>query len=387
MSTFYSTPANVQDFKKPESYKTWSKTMHDWNIGAFDAQQRKLPDGHPQFWVELDHPPTALPVVKPIAWKAFPKYFTQFPEPKEKYGDAENRRPTPEDTRKPRRQDEYFEWFVHYNSSGKMIRIDFTCEGPEYFESLFELEEDVCVDLYRKYVNPSVTAEELKGSDGYYSKYNKWNTTHGAMHLNNGANTLGAEIYLAAHSTILRKNKFGPVTEPEKLVGCGRLGVELRFSDPHIASEVNTLCNQGLRVGLKNPVGIYISKPNLAGLVAPDGKNHMKLLRGIEGTEETKEYGLRYSFDVSNETFTINDCTLGGKQIYFAGQIVEECFEVFLEGIAEQAPHGKQKMLPCINVRHDHYIPPSESINESRSIATKAEPTPTRRSRETPNQS
>jgi hypothetical protein len=45
--------------------------------------------------------------------------------------------------------------------------------------------------------------------NGRYFPYNKWNTTHGALHLIHPANTLNAEIFIAADATVLRKNSDG----------------------------------------------------------------------------------------------------------------------------------------------------------------------------------
>src|SRR4029077_14840566 len=127
----------------------------------------------------------------------------------------------------------YCEWFTH-REAGRITRIDFTSEGPEYWEHL-GTDQELCVSLYRKYLNPPVSDDELandlfwqhdvadtdrdtntgevfrfiRWKKNAYNPYNKWNTTHGAMHLTHPANTLRAEVNLASDATVLRKSGAG----------------------------------------------------------------------------------------------------------------------------------------------------------------------------------
>src|SRR5262245_14933343 len=119
-----------------------------------------------------------------------------------------------------RQQDEYCEWFVDRDAAGRVTRISFTAEGPEYWEEMAKVDPDLVVRLYQELVNPAVQRTDLfwqfdvagRNLDtgqfniifqrGEYNPYNKWNTTHGALHLTHPANTLGAEINLAADATV-----------------------------------------------------------------------------------------------------------------------------------------------------------------------------------------
>ena len=103
-------------------------------------------------------------------------------------------------------QDEYCEWFVTRNSSGKITKIEVTAEAPEYYEFLYNNDKELLLKLYQQYVSKQVKIEDLQiSSRGQtkYDPYNKWNTSQGIMHLNNFPNTLFAEIYLAASATVV----------------------------------------------------------------------------------------------------------------------------------------------------------------------------------------
>jgi hypothetical protein len=132
--------------------------------------------------------------------------------------------------------DEYCEWRVTHNPDGKIRRVTFTSEPPEYWQALHGDtlpniqgvstyptvgDHSLLVELYREYVSPEVQYEDLICAEdlvdysnpaapavvyakGTYNPYNRWNTTDGIMHLTQPANSLGAEIKLGADATVLR---------------------------------------------------------------------------------------------------------------------------------------------------------------------------------------
>ena len=161
-----------------------------------------------------------------------------------------------------RQQDEYCEWHVDRNSTGGIARITFTSEGPEYFERIAAVDLTLVGDLYREHVNPAVQDAELVWPEdvrndrgdivfarGSYNKWNVWNTRKGAMHLTHQANTLGAEINLAADATVQFPVPQSPAnTLPFRLICCARFGGVNRSSDPLIGAGVNGLARSGLAV-------------------------------------------------------------------------------------------------------------------------------------------
>ena len=111
-------------------------------------------------------------------------------------------------------------------------------------------EPDTLLKLYHKHVSKDVTLVDLtdfnnkQGDENrrVYNAYNKWNTTHGIMHLNCPPNALSAEIYIAAEAALLWKNRRGKILSgAQELINCGQYGRSTRSSDPTIGFEVNGL--------------------------------------------------------------------------------------------------------------------------------------------------
>jgi hypothetical protein len=118
--------------------------------------------------------------------------------------------------------DEYCEWHVVRDpDTNKIVRVIFTSEPPEYWAGMFGTlgdpadgtpfpipgDRDLVPALYRELVSPSVQIDDLicqetiqapNGSiyaqKGQYNPYNKWNTTHGIVHLCAPPNSISAEL-------------------------------------------------------------------------------------------------------------------------------------------------------------------------------------------------
>ncbi|MBG0831986.1 hypothetical protein HS041_30230 [Planomonospora sp. ID67723] len=220
-------------------------------------------------------------------------------------------------------QDEYCEWSVTRNDAGKITRVTFTCEGPEYWEVLAQTRPDVVVDLYRRHVSPDVQRSDLFGPDGRYRPRNEWNnsTTHGAMHLIQQSNTLDAEIELAAAATIRRVIDGRELTTAEELINCSKYGAAERNSDPHIGQVVNSAARQRADISLADPVGLYIDGLSTDGWSAPDGSDPMGYWRYVRGDAG---YPVRAVYEVPvNRNFTVGDITINGRPIEFGAQIAD----------------------------------------------------------------
>ena len=93
--------------------------------------------------------------------------------------------------------------------AGKITKVTFTCEVPEYWRTLFQPEPNVVVHLYRQLTgNSSIVKADLM-SGGAYNKNNLWNTTKGMVHLtvDQLANTLDAALGLARGSAAIRHER------------------------------------------------------------------------------------------------------------------------------------------------------------------------------------
>jgi hypothetical protein len=256
-----------------------------------------------------------------IAWDAFPRAITRWYRDDDKPDEARWR---VSEVLRPRlygktasgdpvhvlerQQDEYCEWFVRRDRKRRITRVDFTSEGPEYWlflahgsEVLYRELEDpprfrcdgdlgLVVELYREHVSGRVREADLVWKEdvfvrdsrggwrlghrkGEYDPYNKWNTTHGAMHLTHRSNTLSAEILLGAEATVLRANRDAPVTDIDALICCSGYGNPNRSSDPSIGATVNGFARAGYAVSIADPIGLYISELDHDAFAGPDGED------------------------------------------------------------------------------------------------------------------
>jgi hypothetical protein len=235
-------------------------------------------------------------------------------------------------------QDEYLEWFIHRDAASEITAIDFTCEGPEYWDFLSRnLSRQDFVDLY-KIANPAVTEEALFDANGNYDPENGFITSQGIMHLIHPANTLGAEIDIVAQSTMHRNNP--QVVNCHRCHSAGVIGDGNRKSDPTIASTVNQLALDGRAITIADPVGLYINHLDTAGWVTPDGSDPQELFKITRGTP-----GVRARFEVPNNKFKISQIKIGNEPIRFAGQIAEH---VFIQVTAIVGPKNEFKQEPTV---------------------------------------
>lgn len=326
-------PANIDDFDSISNQKeAWNEFISSSFDDEIQVLESILGEGKNQFYN-----PTKTETTEPIAeqaitWVGFPKIIKERHPGNDRAAWKEADRLLAGGERP---QDEYLEWHVT-RQNGKIIRVTFTCEGPEYWEALAQGypqgydgprnagatgSREKLLSLYQEYISPEVELEDLF-RNGVYNSYNKWNTTNGAMHLNQRNNTLRAEINIAAQATILRQKNGVVLTDADELIRCARYGAPGRASDPTIGALVNFLAREGYAITLQNPVGLYIDRLDTHGWTKPDGSDvdpgYWKILRGNPGAI------LRAVYEVPEaEGFTVGDLLIGGESIEFGGQIAD----------------------------------------------------------------
>ena len=253
-------------------------------------------------------------------------------------------------------QDEYLEWFVHRDANNEITAIDFTCEGPEYWDFLSrKLPKQDFVNLY-KIANPAANAQALFDANDNYDPKNEFNTSKGIMHLIHGANTLGAEIDIVAQST-MHRNK-------PQVVNCRRchdvngIGDGNRKSDPTIASNVNQLALDGRAITIADPVGLYISKLDTAGWVTPDGSDPQALFKITRGNP-----GVRARFEVPANKFKISQIKIGGEAIKFAGQVAEHIFIQVTAIVGPKNEFTQEPVVQCTGGAPPHAFAPAFAAN------------------------
>jgi hypothetical protein len=343
--TALSPPGKLEDFQKKESYQAWNDSLSSLFDDAVQATQHYLKGLPSQFFNPSKGTPSAPDrAEQPIKWPGFPRLLENSGlPPDEQLRRAEFISGT--SIGRFRFQDEYLEWFVTQDNKGKIVRIDFTCEGPEYWEFLATHESDVLLALYQSHVSADVKLSDLL-TGSKYNPLNVWNTTRGAMHLIQPANSLNAEIRIAADATILRKNADGSLkTEAQDLIMCAGYGVAGRASDPHIGDLINALARDGYVISIKDPVGLYMSRPRLVGFATPDQKPIMQdwftVARGSE------DYILRGVFKApSGSQYAVGDLLIGGIPLLFGGQVAK-VIDMGLTGVAYGKGTVTDPAFPC----------------------------------------
>ncbi|MFZ1426700.1 MAG: hypothetical protein WAS21_08040 [Geminicoccaceae bacterium] len=354
MAFVFSPPAFVADL--PESARaSWSEKVKGW----FREGKATLPAGHRLFSAADEDVSSAVKVI--IPWEAFPRtikllYPTDLQSrwssaeavaSKDLFGRTANyfiRLGTGFSSANLlfRNQDEYCEWHAYKDpGSGKLQRIAFTCENPEYWTHLAASDETKLVDLYRALVSPDVERDDLFFSQdifsrafdaaggvvnqrGRYNPLNRWNTTDGVVHLTHPANSLAAEIFLAADATILRVDGDGaPVTDQAALICCAQFGGVNRSSDPTIGGRINGLVRSGLAVSIADPVGLYMGEIDSTPIEVPGGipfDDCWKVKRG----DASARMILHAEFALPEGSgFDLEDVTVGGEPLRFGGQLAE----------------------------------------------------------------
>lgn len=324
--TDFDPPGFVDDLDSNASV-LWS----NWVSEQLSAARDRDGDGlfshygpRPQFFNALTHPPDADATEADITWTAFPRQVTvQSVGNRQRWQTADSSRDL---------QDEYCEWSVTRDATGKIRRVTFTSEGPEYWQFLATVHPERALALYQQHVDPAVQADDLFPA-GRYEPRNPFNrtTTQGAMHLIQPANTLGAEIELAAAATLLRRKDGKLLTTEQELIRCARYGVATRHSDPHIGAQVNALARLNADITLANPVGLYIADLSTAGWETPDGCDPKRFWRITRGTPEK---AVRAVYEVPVDLgYTVSDVRIGGQPIEYGAQIAD-FITIKLTGVA-----------------------------------------------------
>jgi hypothetical protein len=327
-----SPPGNLKDFKDKDSFAKWSSERSNDFDEAIGRTQQYLKGLPSQYFNPTKGIPNAPDhAEQPIKWPGFPRKLENLGLPlDEQFRRAETVSGT--SLGRLRFQDEYLEWFVTRGADGRIVRVDFTCEGPEYWRFLAENEPKVLLALYQKHISPDVKLPDLITGKNY-NALNTWNTTRGAMHLIQPSNNLNAEILIAGDATVLRKNPDGSLkTEAQDLIVCANYGDPGRASDPHIGDLVNALARDGYAISLKDPVGLYMSRPRLVGFTTPDQKpisqDWFTVARGSE------EFILRGVFAApKGSKFVVGDLSIGGVPLRWGGQLAK-VIDMGLTGIA-----------------------------------------------------
>ncbi len=317
-------PANIDDLAGRPTRAAFLDAWHSHVASRF-AQEISGP-GVSLFFSETTSAATSPEI--PVPWDAFPLFIRrQFSnDAKRRWAEADVL--GTDEVGRFRQQDEYCEWFAYRDTAtGPIKRIVFTAEAPEYWERLAVADFDRVVELYRQHVSPLVQPADLLEADTYNPR-NKWNTTDGVMHLTHGANSLAAEINLAARATVMRMDGLGArITDVRKFACSSNFGDPNRSSDPNIGSAVNLTAlppapgSSAKSITLANPVALYID--NLKDNVLTDTNGNplvgwFTFVRGVPGR------GLMAVLaPPDGATFGLDKVLVAGRPLTNGGQVAD----------------------------------------------------------------
>jgi hypothetical protein len=384
----YDSPAFLKDFDGlPNQHEGWSayiSQVFDTAISRIEQGSGGVGTGRSQFYNQTKVSPVTT-LERKVVWNAFPRTLVRQFGRAQALAIADALAPAAGDgledilpNRQTRVQDEYCEWRVSRDpDTGKILRVTFTCEGPEWWQALaggpsiydenppssFGAlgDRQKLVQLYRDLLgNQNVVEDDLFVSTQFgeiYNPWNKWNTTDGIVHLQQINNTLGAEITIGADATVLRQKGGLPVNDATRLICCSGYGGPERSSDPSLGFTVNRLAVEGRRLTLRNPVGIYMDSIDLSGFTRPNPTaggprlpigDWWTVVRGVPDPAGAPGTGMivRAVFEVpagelgpDGKQLTVSDLQIGGIPINLGGQIAEN---ITMKFVALAGPAGEQ---------------------------------------------
>lgn len=228
-------------------------------------------------------------------------------------------------------QNEYFEWQVTKNAAGKIRKVVFITEMPEYYQQLWAVNPDAVVAIYRNLVSPAVVRADLERPGGGYDRVNAWNTTDGIVHYIQSINTLSAAIGLARGA----RTSAAPYRDNFEASPSG--SSQPTSVDPRVGLDVHMLVRKGLYVTLRDPVGFYMVGWNDSGITKPNGQpagNYWRIVRGVPGMAMRVEYEVPPGLG-----FVVGDLRIGGRRITYGGQLAEQ-ITVSITGTAGTVGRG-----------------------------------------------
>lgn len=327
--TAFRPPGNLEEMS-PESRETWDARIREF----FDVSAQTFPSFYNPVGVggeQMSHR---------VTWPAAPGRLLStrmIPEQRWAAADADRNE-----------QDEYCEWSVLRDDSGKIRRVTFTSEVSDYYDHLFDTDQDLLLHLYAKLSGQVVPIEALRDQHGIFVRDNVFNaSTDGPIvHLSQRSNNLRAAITLAAEATVLREINGELLTHPQTLVRCGNLGDERRHSDPQIGAAVNGLVAGGSDVSLADPPGLYLDSLVAAGLETLDGTDPHDFWHVERGDSD---HAVRASFEVPEELgYSVGDITIGGRTMDFGAQLAERV-HVRIGALSRPSTTDSVEPRPCVS--------------------------------------
>lgn len=307
-------------------WDSYFQTMLDGPEG-FPAQATQANGGQPPSLL-LDGDPALQPGLVQVDWSGFPvrvKQAVDQPDKKlDRFIDWTRGGLT---VGRAFCHEEYLEWRSVHQADGKLVRLEFTTETPDYWQKLARFEPLKVVELAGRFAGEPperVDVAELFGiadpfsvdpltsaGDAVEAAYRRQNFAgtdstglprpprgaynNGAkaiMHMANGVNSTNAALALAIFATYPHGKRVGTrevaLSGPEAIEATDQAAVNCRNSDPTIVGALVGTVFAGAKVALMDPFGIYILSVDQSAFVLADGSpvpaTWFSLQRGTSGS-------------------------------------------------------------------------------------------------------
>lgn len=202
--------------------------------------------------------------------------------------------------------EEYLEWRTVKRADGKIIRVEFTTETPDYWAKLARWEPRKLVELAARFAGEAPSAVDIpmlfgtsadpfaisassKAGEALEQAYLRQNGSIGGrikgdynngkkamMHMAVSANSTSAAVTLAVFAAYPHGKMVGgqkvPLSGPEAIAATPQQAVNCRNSDPTIVGSAIRLAFEGAKIALMESIGLYLlTMPSEIGLTLVDG--------------------------------------------------------------------------------------------------------------------
>ena len=243
-------------------------------------------------------------------------------------------------------QDEYCEWTVERNGAGKITRVTFTTEVPEYWAHLFELDLETLLELYRELVGVEVDPGGSRSPTAPTWR-NKWNDLDARA-----APPTSCRQQQPRRSRRSRRRtppcsavKDGVSRSPTSRSWSGaparRAAAQQRSRDRRRRSTY--AAGPGNEITLADPPGLYLGRPLTAGMITPDGADAAP--SGASSAASPPHPCARTYEVPAGSGYAVGDIKVNGPPIGFGGQLADRV-QVWVTVTIKPASH-KPKPKPC----------------------------------------
>lgn len=334
--TRFDTPGRLRDL--PESspfYDAWHQKISDMITNKAQSALLNALDPPPpgSDFYNASVTDVNVAVTRPLVWMGFPRELVV----------AERKGVAPRDRRAAfvmgdvrggpsvpgglTTQLEYLEWFTERDDRGRITKVTFTTETPDYWTALFGAPggSDRVLELYRELIgNPAIPLAEITDGSGHYDPLNVWNTARGIIHFictrDPQVNTLEGAVILATDARVepVISDNYQLAVTPDT------------SADPRIMNDTRGLARRALQITAADPVGLYIAGWDDTGWSKPDGTPVGDYWTIVRPAGASAPPALRLVYQVPpSEGFVVGDIRIGGRPIEFGGQIAEHLTVMF----------------------------------------------------------